>query len=558
MNNNNMTIKFNGQDYLAEYNRQTGYYEINLTAPLEGGIYNADTEFTDLFGQSYQDTQVVQVLAKEKIKIETNKVFMWIFDYKDFSVKDIVEIADYEINIDEETNANSIIKVLKETTAKSNDIVAIKKNNEIIYWGTIDNIQNEDGKRLHEYTLKYITNMFNEKVMLSKNVDDDILEDGVYRIKSSLATEKVLDVMSGSMKSEANVQLWTNNNTSAQKWKLKKVGEYFTAQCILSKKFLDLEDNIAENGKTIWQYNENGTDAQKWKISHIQNSLYKFAAKTNNNFFIDLAGGIPNEGTNIQIYRGNNTPAQRWYLERLYENIISDYGIEDFIAKAINDNFINSKDTLNNRKYLEVRVKTHTKLQATVSNVQDNMYYLNTYMTNCTQLYNINYTFYIENKKLILEIENKTTQKELIDTTAQAISNYTEVFTTDIISKVEVATDTDTYYLYLLSDRTTTTNANDENRAEGRTERVYTANFEDAEQKALDTIKSNNYNHNITFNMLDKSIKVGTPIAIKTKKSIILDTYISAIKISQNKFIEYTCGNIRIKFIDKLLKERNK
>lgn len=80
--------------------------------------------------------------------------------------------------------------------------------------------------------------------------------------------------------------------------------------------------------------------------------------------------------------------------------------------------------------------------------------------------------------------------------------------------------------------------------------------MEDAPQKALDTMKSNSYNHNITFKMSDKYMKVGTPIAIKTKNSIVPDTYISAVKINQSKFIEYTCGNIRIKFIDKLLKER--
>ena len=73
---------------------------------------------------------------------------------------------------------------------------------------------------------------------------------------------------------------------------------------------------------------------------------------------------------------------------------------------------------------------------------------------------------------------------------------------------------------------------------------------------ALNTIKSNTYNHNITFSIYNKFLKIGTPIAIKTKESVILDTYISAIKISQNKFIEYTCGNIRINFIDKILKER--
>ena len=185
------------------------------------------------------------------------------------------------------------------------------------------------------------------------------------------------------------------------------------------------------------------------------------------------------------------------------------------------------------------------------------MYYLSTWMTNCTKLYNINYNFFIENKKLIIEIENKTEKKELIDMQAQAISNYTEIFNTDIVSKVEVITNTQIYYLYLLEDRTTTTDKNSPNRAEGRTERTFTENFEDAPQKALDVIKTNSYNHNITFNMFNKIIKIGTPTAIKTKKSIILNTYISAIKITPKNFIEYICGNVRIKFIDKLLKERN-
>ena len=102
MNKNQLILTFNGEDYVASYNKQSGYYEIELTAPNKGGIYNADITFTDIFEKQYKDIQPIQIWAKEEIKIETNKVFMWIFDYKDFSVKDIVEIADYEINIDEE------------------------------------------------------------------------------------------------------------------------------------------------------------------------------------------------------------------------------------------------------------------------------------------------------------------------------------------------------------------------------------------------------------------------------------------------------------------------
>lgn len=406
---NEMTIKFNNQTYNVSYNNQTGYYEVDLQAPQTGGIYNVESEFTDLFGEKYGDTQSIQVLAEEKIKIDMIKVFMWIFDHKDFSVKDIVEISDYNISIDEETNANSIIKVLKETSAKSRDIIVIKKNNELVYWGTIQEINNDDGKQLYEYTLKYITNMFDQDVILKS------------------------------------------------------------------------------------------------------------------------------------------------------EDLIKTTGVEDFIAKTITDNFIENKDTFLNKEYLQIEVKTHTTKQTTVSNVQDNIYNLHTWMTNCTQNYNIVYSFSIVNKKLVITIENKETKKELIDTTAQAISNYTEVFETNVVSKVTVLTKEEgEYNLYLLNDRTTTTDMTNENRADGKVEVVYTEKMEDANQKALDTMKSNSYNHNITFNMLDKYIKVGTPIAIKTRKSVILDTYISAIKLTQKRFIEYTCGNIRIKFIDKLLKERRK
>lgn len=412
---NQVIVNFNNENYVMTYNEQTGYYELELQAPETGGIYTAEVSFTDLYEDLYQASVPVQVWAKEPIIIETNKVFMWIFNFYDFSVKDIVEIAEYDINIDEETNAKTIINVLKKTTAKATDIVAIKKNNEVIYWGTIDNIQNTDGQNLYEYTIKYITNLFDQNIIL-------------------------------------------------------------------------------EN-----------------------------------------------------------------------ENLIKTTGVEDFIADAITNNFIANEDTFVNINYLELNIKTHTKKQTSVTNVENGIYNLHTWITNCTQSYDIVYSFSIANKKLVMTIEVKEAEKELIDVNAQAISNYVEVFETDVVSKVTVLYDKvndedqkGQYTLYLLNDRTTTTDKNNTNRAEGKIETVYTLNYEDAQQLALDTMKANAYNHNITFSYYDRFIPVGTPIAIKTKESLIFDTYISAIKITQSKFYEYTCGNIRINFIDKLLKERKK
>ncbi len=399
-------VKFNGQDYIAIYNKQTGYYEIELAAPDVGGIYPADIKFTDLFDERYEDSINIQILIKERLKLETNKNFIWIFDYKDFSVKEIIELSDYELNIDEETNANSIIKILKKTSAKSNDIVVFKKNNEVLYWGIIDNIQNQNGENIYQFITKYITNLFNRNIIL-------------------------------------------------------------------------------EN-----------------------------------------------------------------------ENLIRTTGVEDFIANAITKNFINNQDTFINLNWLDIKVKTHTKKDVSVSNVENGIYNLHTWMTNCTQNYDIVYSFSIIDKKLVMTIENKALEKQIIDTKAQPISNYSEVFEIDVVSKVIVKTSNGIYTLYLKNDRTTTENMNDPNRVEGRIETIYTEKFEDAKQVALNVMKTNSYNHNITFDYLERYIKVGTPIAIKTKESLIFDSYISAIKITQNRFIKYTCGNIRVNFIDKLLKER--
>lgn len=412
---NELYITFNGTEYQVSYNPQSGYYELELTAPQIGGIYDADISFTDLLGNEYTADLDVQIFEKEALKLNLNKEFIWIFNGYDFSLKDIVEISDYEIIIDEETNAKSILTILKKTNAKAKDIIVVKKENESIFWGIIEEISNEDGEQVYTFSCKYLTNLFDQNIIL-------------------------------------------------------------------------------EN-----------------------------------------------------------------------ENLIRTTGIEDFIANAITRNFISNTDTFINKSFLQLNIKTHTIKQTNVTNVENGIYNLHTWMANCTQNYDIVYGFSIVNKKLVIDIENKSYSKILIDTNAMNISNYSEVFETDITSKVVVLYDkvndvenSGIYTLYLKTDRTTTTNMNDRNRAEGKVETLYTENYEDVAQLALDTIKGNLYNHNITFDLLDKYIKIGTPIAIKTKKSIIYDTYISSITMTKKRFIKYQCGNIRINFIEKLMKERKK
>ncbi len=557
-----VTVKFNDKLYNATYNETTDEYEVELTAPDVGGIYNAQISCVD--GDTTNTTDIdIRVLKQEQIKIITDNTYMYIFDYKDFTVKDVVELSNYEINIDEETNANTTVNVLKKTTAKSNDIVMIKENGEIKYWGIIQEIQNENGSKLYQYIIKYITNMFNQNVILNQNiVTTNEIEEGYYRIHSKLNYNFVFDVLNDSQEAGANLQVYEINNSNAQKFKItKRVDGTYKIANIRSGKVADVFGATFQNGTNIQMWDDTDNAAQKWTFTKRDNNSYSiYLAATN--LVIDLTGANASNGGNIEIWEYVEGSTQElWVLEKLDEEIIRYEGIEDYIAEQIDKNFVNNEDVLMNRDYLEIRVKTHTKLDVSVStivDVQNDIYNLHTFMTNCTQNYNITYNVFLENKKLVIEIENKEIKKELIDVNAQTISNYTEVFETDVVSKVVViAKDGSRYTLYLKTDRTTTEDMLDENRAEGKTEVVYAENVEDAKQKALDTFKGNAYNHNVTFDYYDREIKVGTPITIKTKESLIYDTYISAVTKSKgSKMYKYTCGNIRIGFIDKLKKER--
>lgn len=556
-----VTVKFNDKLYNATYNETTDEYEVELTAPETGGIYNAQISCVD--GDTTNTTDIdIRVLKQEQIKITTDDTYMYIFDYKDFTVKDVVELSNYEINIDEEINANTTVNVLKKTTAKSNDIVMIKENGEIKYWGIIQEIQNENGSKLYQYIIKYITNMFNQNVILNQNImTTNDIEEGYYRIHSKLNYNFVFDVLNDSQEAGANLQVYEINNSNAQKFKItKRVDGTYKIANIRSGKVADVLGATFQNGTNIQMWDDTDNAAQKWTFTKRDNSYSIYLAATN--FVIDLTGANASNGGNIEIWEYVEGSTQElWVLEKLDEEIIRYEGIEDYIAEQIDRNFVNNEDVLMNRDYLEIRVKTHTKLDVSVStivDVQNDIYNLHTFMTNCTQNYNITYNVFLENKKLVIEIENKEIKKELIDVNAQTISNYTEVFETDVVSKVVViAKDGSRYTLYLKTDRTTTEDMLDENRAEGKTEVVYAENVEDAKQKALDTFKGNAYNHNVTFDYYDREIKVGTPITIKTKESLIYDTYISAVTKSKgSKMYKYTCGNIRIGFIDKLKKER--
>ncbi|WP_348665185.1 RICIN domain-containing protein [Dubosiella newyorkensis] len=182
------------------------------------------------------------------------------------------------------------------------------------------------------------------------------IKDGEYFIASSLNSDKVLDVNGGSKSNGGNVQIYENNGTNAQIWKVvyDKKGGYYSLTNKGSGKVLDVNAGFAQNSNNIQQYAWNGTNAQKWHIVPTT-AGYKLVSAINPNYVLDLSGANTRNGTNIQIYQNNNTKAQSW----IFQELINEVAYLDKLASQ-------NKNTLENGIYL-IR-NTGTGKYLTVSN----------------------------------------------------------------------------------------------------------------------------------------------------------------------------------------------
>ena len=148
-------------------------------------------------------------------------------------------------------------------------------------------------------------------------VGEQLLEDGVYKIKSALSNNKYIDVSDGLYENGANVQLWTNDNVQQQKFQLtyNKKENYYEIMSVNSGKVLDVQSNGKYDGANVWQYEGNSTDAQKWILQSAGNGYYYIVAY-NSYLYLDIKDGNASNGINVQIYEGNETNSQKFKFEK--------------------------------------------------------------------------------------------------------------------------------------------------------------------------------------------------------------------------------------------------
>lgn len=138
------------------------------------------------------------------------------------------------------------------------------------------------------------------------NENKNLIPDGKY----------VLDIEGGSTSNYGNVQLYLNNESTAQAFKVSHDAQgYVTFTNVNSGKVLDVSGGIASNGRNVQQYTSNGTRSQKWVIKKSGNG-YTIVSALDSNFVLDLSSGKVNNGQNIQIYSSNGSNAQKWNLTK--------------------------------------------------------------------------------------------------------------------------------------------------------------------------------------------------------------------------------------------------
>ena len=140
---------------------------------------------------------------------------------------------------------------------------------------------------------------------------------GVSMIITSVANKKlVTDVTSASTANGACVQLYSSNNTNAQKYRFESIGNgTYKIINANSGKVLDVAGGSTANGAALQQYTSNNTVAQQWTVRNYGSGKIALVS-VNANKAVDIPSGNAVQQAQLQLYSPNGTVAQQWLVAK--------------------------------------------------------------------------------------------------------------------------------------------------------------------------------------------------------------------------------------------------
>lgn len=252
--------------------------------------------------------------------------------------------------------------------------------------------------------------------------------------------------------------------------------------------------------------------------------------------------------------------------------------IEAFVAAAIEDNWVDSGDSLMDRAYIVPSAQTNTPVSASLGgivNLKNGVYNLQTFLGNIKERYGIFIDFVLTNTNpailtgpvLTVKIYKNTADTVPIDTDVSDISSCDETYSVDVLAKLKVkwhntTSNTTTYRtFYLLEDRTITEDGTDTDRVDGTVKSIYVET--ETEAAMLDEVtnqfQSNRYEHKITFYLREGSqlylpddYYVGRKCQVETKTGVKTSLITAIERDSGSGVRKITLGKLKVTLTEKL------
>lgn len=140
-----------------------------------------------------------------------------------------------------------------------------------------------------------------------------------YTIASTLDRGLVLDVQGASAANRANIRLWSDNGSRAQRFTVRSLGDglFTLATNTGTSGVVDVAGAGTEPGTNVWQYGANASAAQQWYVRSTGDAdgSYHLVSKLNG-LNLDVASGRPAKGTNVLVDAPEAGGAQKFYLVR--------------------------------------------------------------------------------------------------------------------------------------------------------------------------------------------------------------------------------------------------
>ncbi|MCD1261149.1 glycoside hydrolase family 6 protein [Paenibacillus athensensis] len=135
----------------------------------------------------------------------------------------------------------------------------------------------------------------------------------VYLLRE-MNSRKMLDVNNNGTADGTKIQLWTQNNSDAQKWQFKRITDTdYTLVHVSSGKTLDVMYAGTANGTAVHLWTPNGGISQVWRVTPNSDGTLSLL-NPNSNKLLTASNNGTADGTQMVVQDANASAAQKWTL----------------------------------------------------------------------------------------------------------------------------------------------------------------------------------------------------------------------------------------------------